>query len=339
VAKASISLVSGIVLGAVSISAATAAPSTTSMREDGYALAPFSFAKFCIDYPGECPTSGGASRVALTAARLAELSEVNRAVNAAIVPTPDTSKFRYWRLNVAAGDCNNYAIQKRHELLNRGWPAGALALTVAKTSWGEGHLIVTVRTDQGDLVLDNLRSKIVSWRQTGYHFIMRQSGSNPQFWVELNGGQAGEAFAARRLDGAEQVAEAARPIPTARVHAASLSTPSVGKPLDLRFVAEVAAPPAGAESARADQTDPNPQPGAGAQKARKSGKVGEFGADVAFWLKRGNLALADLAPTVRGLMADLVRLANVRVAGGNVPVATTLANITRPVDPTEYGFM
>jgi len=132
--KRFVALLSGIVLGAAGVSSAIAAPSPTSMREDGFALAPFSFTKFCLDYPSECPSTGGASRVALTAARMAELSEVNRAVNASIIPTPDTSKLRYWHLNVTAGDCNNYAIQKRHDLLARGWPAGALALTVVKTS-------------------------------------------------------------------------------------------------------------------------------------------------------------------------------------------------------------
>lgn len=51
-------------------------------------------------------------------------------------------------------------------------------------------MVVTVRTDQGDLVLDNLRSEIVAWRRTGYQFIMRQSGDNPQLWVALSGGKA-----------------------------------------------------------------------------------------------------------------------------------------------------
>jgi len=74
---------------------------------------------------------------------------------------------------------------------------------------------VTVRTDQGDLVLDNLRSQIVSWRQTGYHYILRQAASNPQFWVQLNGGQADEVFVARRLDG-KDVADAAAPTPARR---------------------------------------------------------------------------------------------------------------------------
>ena len=188
--------------------AAAAAPSAAPMREGGYALAPFSFVKFCLDYPGDCPKSAGPSRIRLTGAHMAELASVNRAVNAAIRPTPDTSALRYWKLDVSAGDCNAFAIEKRHQLIGRGWPAAALALTVAKTSWGEGHLVVTMRTDQGDLVLDNLRPTIIAWQKTGYDWIMRQSEANPQFWVELAGGEAGTMTAAADFGAATELAEA-----------------------------------------------------------------------------------------------------------------------------------
>ena len=189
-------LAAAAIIAVASVSAASAAPSAAAMREGGYALAPFSFVKFCLDYPGDCPKSAGPGRIHLTSGHMAELARVNRAVNAAIRPTPDASAMRFWKLNVSAGDCNSFAVAKRHELIRRGWPAAALALTVAKTSWGEGHLVVTVRTDQGDLVLDNLRSSIIPWQKTGYNWIMRQSEANPQFWVELEGGQAGTITAA-----------------------------------------------------------------------------------------------------------------------------------------------
>jgi predicted transglutaminase-like cysteine proteinase len=196
------------ILAIANISTGSASPSAVSMREGGYALAPFSFVKFCLDYPDDCPKSAGASRIRLTSERMAELASVNRSVNRSIRPTPDTSARRYWKLDVGAGDCNSFAVQKRHELIARGWPAAALALAVAKTPSGEGHLVVTVRTDQGDLVLDNLRSNIVSWRTTGYDWIMRQSEGNPQYWVALDGGQAGPVAAAADFDDATQVAEA-----------------------------------------------------------------------------------------------------------------------------------
>ena len=158
-----------------------------TLAEGGYVLPPISFSKFCLDYPLEC--AGGAVRVHISPDRMATLEAVNRRVNGSIAPTPDTSRFRFWALNVSHGDCNNFAIQKRHELIQRGWPAGALALSVVKTPWGEGHLVVTVRTDVGDYVLDNLRAEVVDWRRAGYRWVMRQSERNPQFWVSLNGGR------------------------------------------------------------------------------------------------------------------------------------------------------
>ena len=209
----------GVAFGAVmafgNISSTSAAPSAATKHEGGYALAPFSFVKFCLDYPGDCPKSAGPGRIRLTSAHMAELASVNRAVNAAIRPTPDTSALRYWKLNVSAGDCNAFAVEKRHELIGRGWPAAALALTVAKTPWGEGHLVVTVRTDQGDLVLDNLRSDIIAWQKTGYDWIMRQSEANPQFWVKLEGGEAGAMTAAADFGAATEVAEADETKPVA----------------------------------------------------------------------------------------------------------------------------
>ena len=236
-------LAAGAIIAIANISVGSASPSAATMREGAYALAPFSFVKFCLDYPGDCPKSAGAGRIRLTTGRMAVLTSVNRAVNNAIRPTPDTSAFRYWRLNVDAGDCNSFAVQKRHELIRRGWPAAALALTVAKTQWGEGHLVVTVRTDQGDLVLDNLRSTIVPWQRTGYDWIMRQSERNPQFWVDLDGGQAGPVYAAADLDDATEVAEADEARPVAQADdAADVREPIDGK---LGFsVADVGAKPA-----------------------------------------------------------------------------------------------
>ena len=340
-----LSLASAVFLVGATLSPAAASPAPTAMRDDGYTLAPFSFAKFCLDYPRECPASGGAARVALTPARMAQLDEVNRVVNGAIIPTPETSKLRYWHLNVAAGDCNSFAIQKRHDLLQRGWPAGALALTVARTASGEGHLVVTVRTDQGDLVLDNLRSRILSWRQTGYHFIMRQSAANPQFWVELHGGQVGEAFAARGLDGRQEIAEAAAPIGAGE---APKAAPASGesKRLDLASRATRAEPAvddrlAENEAAPAAVAIPAPEPGAAtdAPAPRRIGRGGGFVADFAFWMRLG-LAAADLAPAeIHGWASALVqRVDRVRTAEA-ARAETPVAALATPIEPDAAGCM
>ncbi len=44
-----------------------------------------------------------------------------------------------------------------------GWPPSVFRLAVGKTSWGETHLVLVVRTDKGDLVLDSLDGRIRSW--------------------------------------------------------------------------------------------------------------------------------------------------------------------------------
>jgi predicted transglutaminase-like cysteine proteinase len=285
----------GAVIAFANISVGWASPSAATMREGGYALAPFSFVKFCLDYPGDCPKSAGAGRVRLTSGRMAELASVNRAVNNSITPRPDTSTFRYWKLDVNAGDCNSFAVQKRHELIQRGWPAAALALAVAKTPWGEGHLVVTVRTDQGDLVLDNLRSTIVSWQRTGYDWIMRQSERNPQFWVELGGGRAGPVYAAADLDDATAVAKADETSPVAEADdAAEAREPSDGKQVvavaDAGLKAASALRVAHVQSVRPDAPTP---------ALREPDKLAMAAADIA-----GKRADAPRSPDVTSLEAD-----------------------------------
>lgn len=157
------------------------------IAEGDYALAPIPFVRFCMSNPAECAGDGRIGHIALDAAAWQELNEINNAVNQRISPNYAQAGRLEWSLGTAYGDCNDYAVQKRHELLSRGWPASALSLAVVTTALGEGHLVLTVRTDRGDIVLDNLRSRIVAWNSTGYRFSKRQSASQPNYWVEVKG--------------------------------------------------------------------------------------------------------------------------------------------------------
>jgi len=55
-------------------------------------------------------------------------------------------------------------VTKRSQLIDKGWPATALLIAMARVPSGEMHAVLVVVTDKGELVLDNLRSEIVSWR-------------------------------------------------------------------------------------------------------------------------------------------------------------------------------
>ena len=42
-----------------------------------------------------------------------------------------------------------------------------------------------VRTDRGDLVLDNQDGMVMVWTETPYQFVKRQSQANPGQWVDI----------------------------------------------------------------------------------------------------------------------------------------------------------
>ncbi|MCK1495631.1 transglutaminase-like cysteine peptidase [Bradyrhizobium sp. 188] len=153
-------------------------------------LPPLTYTVFCLRYEAECRPRrsfrGGPIR--LTKERWAELKAVNRAVNRAIAPQPNELGLagEEWIVNPDSGDCNDYAVSKRHELLQRGWPARALLLSEVVVSSGEHHLVLLVRTRSGDLVLDNLTPQIKPWSRTPYHWVRVQIPNDHRLWATIS---------------------------------------------------------------------------------------------------------------------------------------------------------
>jgi len=73
------------------------------------------------------------------------------------------------------GDCEDYVLAKRRLLIQAGWPREALFVTVGRDKRGDGHAVLTVKTDKGEFVLDNQNDQILLWSDTGYRFVKRQS--------------------------------------------------------------------------------------------------------------------------------------------------------------------
>lgn len=153
-------------------------------------LAPMKHTFFCLKYPDECKVDkivfrGGPVR--LTAQRWAELVRVNAAVNRAITPQPNTQGLagEKWLISPKSGECHDYAVTKRHELLALGWPQRDLLLSEVVTSWGEHHLVLVIRTSNGDFVADNLTPDIRIWSQAPYQWVRIQSPDNPMIWSTM----------------------------------------------------------------------------------------------------------------------------------------------------------
>jgi predicted transglutaminase-like cysteine proteinase len=65
---------------------------------------------------------------------------------------------------------------------------GSLLITVVRQRNGDGHAVLTVLTDRGDLVLDNLEPHILVWSETGYQYLKRQSEFDAGAWVAIQDG-------------------------------------------------------------------------------------------------------------------------------------------------------
>lgn len=169
--------------------------SIQSIRFDVPTLAPMAFTQFCLKYPRECkpqPVLFRGGRMRLTDRRWAELENVNRGVNSSILPQRNSDGLagEKWLLYPASGDCNDYAVTKRHQLIAMGWPARDVLLSEVVTVSGEHHLVAVVRSSDGDLVLDNLTNRIVRWSQTPYRWLRTQTPRNPIYWASVSGQNA-----------------------------------------------------------------------------------------------------------------------------------------------------
>ena len=146
--------------------------------------------KFCERYPGECDVNPAEpAAVTLSAKMWRTLNTVDRRVNASIKPKTDMEHWGVvdrWDLpEDGYGDCEDFQLLKRKILVEQyHLPRRALRMTVVIDEQGEGHAVLMVRTDEGDLILDNKRSAILPWHETGYVFVKRE-GQDGRDWVSL----------------------------------------------------------------------------------------------------------------------------------------------------------
>lgn len=150
---------------------------------------------FCLRFVADCSIVGTDTRpTPLTQDHWAELVKVNNDVNRAIVPVNDIDYYKveeHWTYPEGYGDCEDYVIAKRADLMRRGWPASSLLIAMAvmpgidddDDGLPDGHAVLVVRTDQGDYVLDNLNRQILAWYETAYRYTTRQSINHAKKWT------------------------------------------------------------------------------------------------------------------------------------------------------------
>ena len=164
---------------------------------------PIGWVEFCAEHPVECRVSPSAPRdVVLGNKSWTDLVRINKWVNEHVKPMTDMDHWgvvEKWSYpDDGYGDCEDYALLKRRMLTEAGWPREALLMTVVRDKNGNGHAVLTAKTDRGEYILDNQTNDVLLWADTGYRFVKRQSQSDPNVWVSLGEPRAAPATASSR---------------------------------------------------------------------------------------------------------------------------------------------
>lgn len=194
--KFALALIFGIALNVGIDGAARATSDNQSfMPVGGAASAPLGHVDFCKRQSSECRTTAPKPVVMpLTRENWDQLLTINARVNRAVAPITDQDLYavaELWVYPNGAGDCEDYVLEKQRTLIEKGWPTGALLITVVRDTDGSGHAVLTVRTDRGDLILDNQIEAVLPWYRTPYRYIKRQSETHTAKWRRISDERVG----------------------------------------------------------------------------------------------------------------------------------------------------
>ena len=164
---------------------------------------PIGWVEFCTEHPLECKIPATKPRdVTMTAQAWNDLAFINTWINRTIKPMTDFDHYgvvdKWTYPNDGYGDCEDYVLLKRRMLIEAGWPREALLITVVIDRNGDGHAVLTVKSDRGEFVLDNQVNDIALWSRTGYRFVKRQSQTHPNVWISLGDSPPAPATASSR---------------------------------------------------------------------------------------------------------------------------------------------
>jgi predicted transglutaminase-like cysteine proteinase len=156
----------------------------------GAVAPPPGFLDFCERFADQCAAPEDAPQPAsLTDETLGLVQLVNTAMNRAIRPEEDKAHYgreEFWTIPLDGyGDCDDYVLVKRKALINLGMPASALRIALVFAPGFVRHAVLTVSTDKGNYVLDNLTDDILSWDRTAYTWIKWQDPKSKTGWASL----------------------------------------------------------------------------------------------------------------------------------------------------------
>ena len=170
--------------------AASARAEVLSLEVGGEVDPPPGWITFCQGFSAQCTAPPTQPRsITYSSAVWTVMRRINAKVNNMVKPKTDLEHWgvseRWGYPDDGFGDCEDYVLEKKRQLVRAGLPPEALLITVVKDTDGNGHAVLTVPTNKGDFILDNKNRMIVLWHETPYKFRKRQSQYHPNMWVSL----------------------------------------------------------------------------------------------------------------------------------------------------------
>lgn len=182
-----------VLAGAIAAASWAVQPSqviTGLLPSKGAATAPEGAGRLCATYPWACAKTG--NRVTIDAQMLDVIKGVNSRVNSRVAPVSDLDQYgtvERWALPTArGGDCEDYALLKKKELIAAGVAPEQLLIATVLDRNRQSHAVLIVRTSKQDLVLDNTTGRILAWQQTGYSYLRLQNPAQPSAWLAVLAG-------------------------------------------------------------------------------------------------------------------------------------------------------
>lgn len=139
---------------------------------------PTQYKEFCEANPGQCEMTG-AHVLAYSEPLMSMVVEINQRVNS------DYSFVQDWEAHGVeelwsypsggVADCEDYALEKRKRLVDRGLPRAALTMAiVSHKKLLSAHTVLLVETTEGTFLLDNLTNDVLLWNRAPYNFEARE---------------------------------------------------------------------------------------------------------------------------------------------------------------------
>lgn len=179
--------IAGAILAGPISTAAIASPD--SMPIMGRTSQPIGHNQFCRKYVNECRRKSSSAPAKLTRHLWKRVQDINNDVNLAVRPLTDHEIWgvqEHWSYPGSVGDCEDYVLEKQRLLMQAGVSPGNLLITVVRQRNGDGHAVLTLRTDIGDFILDNLEPRVLPWKKTSYTYLKRQSSRHSGKWVSID---------------------------------------------------------------------------------------------------------------------------------------------------------